>query len=53
MTPDLREMLDTLASQYRPRCFNPDRETVEEHLRYAGKVELVQLIRSQHGLQEK
>lgn len=40
MTTDL---LDDLNEQYPARCLKPG-ELVEDHLRYAGKVELIQRL---------
>lgn len=31
-----------------PRCYRPGQETLEDHLKYAGKVELVEAIRMEH-----
>lgn len=38
-----RELVDWLQRLYPPRCLMPN-ETVEDHLRYAGMVELVQTL---------
>lgn len=39
------EAIDKLEQQFEPRCLQRN-ETAEEHLRYAGKVELVQMLRN-------
>ena len=45
--PDLTEpLLAWLEAHYPARCLGP-RETVEDHLRYAGKVELIATLRAQ------
>lgn len=45
--PDLTEvMVRWLEDQFPPRCLGT-RETVEDHLRYAGKVDLVAGLRAQ------
>jgi hypothetical protein len=45
--PDLTEAMLVWLEEYFPaRCLGP-RETVEDHLRYAGKVELVAVLRAQ------
>lgn len=45
--PDLSELLVAwLEEAFPPRCLAP-RETVEDHLRYAGKVELIAFLRAQ------
>lgn len=41
----LTDLVEDLETQYPPRCLEP-RESVEDHHRYAGKVELVQELRN-------
>ena len=38
------QLIDTLEVSYPPRCIAKD-ETLEEHLRYAGAVDLVETLR--------
>jgi len=40
-----RRMVEYLERAFPPRCLEPSRETVEEHLLYAGRVALVQDLR--------
>ncbi|RWP84740.1 MAG: hypothetical protein EOR11_19970 [Mesorhizobium sp.] len=42
-----RESIEELETQFPPRCLGRG-ESVEEHLRYAGKVELVEMFRNRH-----
>jgi hypothetical protein len=45
--PDLTEQqLAYLEALFPPRCLKPN-EMVEDHLRYAGKVELIAMLRAQ------
>jgi hypothetical protein len=49
ITPDLpvlaAEVVEKLEQMFPPRCLQRN-ETAEEHLRYAGKVELVEMFRN-------
>ena len=45
------ELVEDLAQRFPPRCLKPN-ETVEDHLRYAGKVELIALL-VRESVQEK
>lgn len=43
------EAIEALEGHFKPRCLGRS-ETAEEHLRYAGKVELVEQLRNRHDL---
>jgi hypothetical protein len=47
LIPD--RVIDYYAAAYPPRCIRPG-ETLEDHLRYAGKVDLVEAMRSHNDL---
>ena len=42
--PD-EDLLEFLEATFPPRCYDPSAETLEDHLKYAGKVDLVQAMR--------
>lgn len=45
--PDIdEELLDYLEGLYPARCYNPMQEDLETHLRYAGKVDLITVLRA-------
>lgn len=46
------DLLDQLEEQYPPRCLKPGEE-VEAHIRYAGKVELIEHLRDLLNATEK
>ena len=46
--PDLsRDLIEDLEENYPPRCKTPE-ESLEDHLRYAGMVELIDVLRQRH-----
>lgn len=46
--PDLTEtLLVWLEAAYPPQCYDPQRESLEQHLKYAGKVDLIASLRAQ------
>lgn len=44
-----RDTLEWLEANYPPKCYEPGRETLEAHLQYAGKVDLVQFLRASYS----
>lgn len=42
-----RDLLDDLEEHYPARCKSPD-ESLEDHLRYAGMVELIDVLRQRY-----
>lgn len=47
-TPEIPyDLLRWLERNYKPRCLG-EQEAVEDHLRYAGKVDLVEQLRSMY-----
>ena len=46
--PDLTEaQVAWLEVHFAPKCYEPTKENLEAHLKYAGKVELVAMLRAQ------
>lgn len=41
------EQITAMEALWPPRCYDPKNETIEEHLKYAGKVEMVATLRGQ------
>lgn len=46
-------LIEELEDQYPPKCYDPTSETIEEHLRYAGRVALISHLRERHKASER
>lgn len=46
-------LLEFLEELYPPRCYEPGRESLEDHLKYAGMVDLVRMLRGSYEEQQQ
>jgi hypothetical protein len=53
LPPFTKEQIEALEASFPPRCYNPSRESVEEHLKYAGRVELIATLRASYEMEKQ
>lgn len=52
--PDIEEdLIIRLESEYPPRCYDHRTESLEDHIKYSGMVELVAILKDIHERQQK